>query len=416
MKLAPCSFGTSFSSGAAIRADAGPDPFGWVPTAGSLGPSGRGSLRAMAEPLKDSFGPSVPRRIARMISAVHPTFLAEAFVRDALEGYEALELTPRARQISRALHAHLPSDYEEAIRILLASLGRPIEDTELTGMDVFVYLPHVFFVADYGLEHFDTSMRAQYELTKRFTAEFSIRAFLEREPERSLAVLRTWARDPSPHIRRLVSEGTRPRLPWAPRLRRFQEDPRPVLELLELLKDDPELLVRRSVANNLNDIGKDNPDLLVQTCRRWAKDASEERSWVIRHALRSAVKRGDQGALRILGFGDGDGAEVRRLRAEPTRVTIGDAVRITFDLANTGDSPRSFNADLRVHFVRANGGSGPKVFKVRVVELEPGTSAALTKSISLRQHSTRTHYPGRHRVEVVVNGRSLAQATFLVDG
>lgn len=243
----------------------------------------------VAEPLKTYFGPEVPRKIAASIASVWPAFPKRPFLADALDGYEELELTPRARHIARALHAHLPADYDEAVEILLASLGPPMDGDELSGMEVFVYLPHVFYVAEHGLEHWETSMRAQYELTQRFTAEFSIRAFLDREPERTLARLREWASDPNPHVRRLVSEGTRPRLPWAPRLREFQEDPAPVLELLELLKDDPVLLVRRSVANNLNDIGKDHPEVLVETCRRWARDASEERWWVIGHALRSAV-------------------------------------------------------------------------------------------------------------------------------
>jgi len=373
-------------------------------------------MRAMAEPLKDSFGRDVPRRIAGMISSVRPAFPSRAFVRDALAGYDDLELTPRAWQIARALRKHLPQDYDEAIGVLLASLGPPIEEAELTGMGVFVYLPHVFFVAEYGLDDFDTSMRAQYELTQRFTAEFSIRAFLDREPERTLAVLRAWAADPSPHVRRLVSEGTRPRLPWAPRLRRFQEDPRPVLELLELLKDDPELLVRRSVANNLNDIGKDHPDLLVETCRRWAVDATEERSWVIGHALRSAVKRGDPGALEVLGFGDGDAVKIRRVRIEPHEAVIGGRVTVSFELSNTASRRRSFNADLRVGFVKANGGTSPKVFKVRAVELDAGETVRFQKSISLQQHSTRTHYPGRHPVDIVVNGRTHAGGGFDLRG
>jgi 3-methyladenine DNA glycosylase AlkC len=220
----------------------------------------------MGEPLKNFYGPDVPARIAAMIAQVDPAFPAEAFLADALDGYEALELTPRARQIARALGRHLPQDYERAIEILVASLAPKLEAAELTGMEVFVYMPHVFFVADRGGDRFEASMRAQYELTQRFTAEYSIRVFLERYPEATLARLREWARDPSVHVRRLVSEGTRPRLPWAPRLRSFQDDPRPVLELLELLRDDPELYVRRSVANNLNDIGKDNPAALIETC------------------------------------------------------------------------------------------------------------------------------------------------------
>ena len=147
-----------------------------------------------------------------------------------------------------ALRRHLPEDYQAAIKILMKSLGPKLNGTEGLGMAPFLYLPHVRFVADYGLEHFELSMLAQYELTQRFTAEFSIRPFIEKYPDATMKRLKVWTKDPSAHVRRLVSEGTRPRLPWAPRLRGFQKDPRPVLELLELLKDDPELFVRRSVA------------------------------------------------------------------------------------------------------------------------------------------------------------------------
>jgi hypothetical protein len=185
----------------------------------------------MAEPLRNHFGPSVPRSIAVAVAAQHPSFNSDAFLAAALDGYESLDLTPRAWQITRALHSHLPPDYPSAIGILLASLGAPLQSTEKFGMAPFLYLPHVFFVASYGADHFEESMHAQYELTQRFSAEFSIRVFLEKHERRTLARLRKWASDPSPHVRRLVSEGTRPRLPWAARLRAFQKDPAPVLRI-----------------------------------------------------------------------------------------------------------------------------------------------------------------------------------------
>ena len=163
-------------------------------------------------------------------------------------------------------------------------------------------------------------MQAQHELTQRFTAEFSIRPFIERHPEATLARLAQWTQDPSPHVRRLVSEGTRPRLPWASRLRDFQRDPAPVLALLERLKDDPELYVRRSVANNLNDIGKDHPDLLADVARRWLQNASPERRWIVRHALRSAIKRAEPGALSALGYGAAPTLAIERVRIEPKRL------------------------------------------------------------------------------------------------
>lgn len=358
----------------------------------------------MAVPLKDSFGPDVPARIGAAIAAVHPVFPADAFVADALQGYEALELTPRCRQIARALRRHLPASYDDAIAVILASLDHVADGEALTGMATFRYAPYVFFVADYGADHWETSMRAQYELTQRFTAEYSIRVFLDGEPDRTLARLREWAHDPSPDVRRLVSEGTRPRLPWAPRLRRFQLDPTPVLELLELLRDDPSLYVRRSVANNLNDIGKDHPDLLVATCRRWMEQPTPERRWLVRHALRSAIKRGDPGALDVLGFGSASTAEIHRVAIEPERPRIGETIRISVVVGNTGRARASLNVDLRVHFVKANGATSPKVFKIREVELEPGARVTLSKSVSLQQQTTRTHYRGSHPIELIVNG------------
>jgi 3-methyladenine DNA glycosylase AlkC len=369
----------------------------------------------MATRLKDLYGPEIPARIATAIAAVHPPFEAEAFLADALDGYETLELTPRARHIADTLARHLPTDYDDAIDILLASLGPPLDGDEDFGMEPFLYAPHVFFVAAHGVDHWETSMRAQYELTQRFTAEYSIRVFLEREPERTLARLREWAKDPSPKVRRLVSEGTRPRLPWAPRLRQFQEDPSPVLGLLELLKDDPSLYVRRSVANNLNDIGKDHPDLLVETCERWLVDASAERRWLVRHALRSAVKRADHAALALLGFGDDRAASLTDVVITPLRPSIGDNVRVTMTIGNADLSPARFNVDLRVHFVKASGRQRPRVFKMREVHLQPGERATLSKLISLRQQTTRTHHRGEHRVEAVINGAATAIGSFCIE-
>jgi 3-methyladenine DNA glycosylase AlkC len=366
----------------------------------------------MAEPLKNYYGTDVPARIADMIKEVDSGFDADAFLADALDGYQALELTPRAWQIADALGRHLPQDYERAIEILVASLGPKLEAAELTGMDVFVYLPHVFFVAKFGVDHFEPSMHAQYELTQRFTAEYSIRVFLERYPQRTLARLREWALDSNVHVRRLVSEGTRPRLPWAPRLRAFQVDPRPVLELLELLKDDPELLVRRSVANNLNDIGKDNPAALIETCRRWMRDATPERSWLVRHALRSAVKRGDPEALEILGFVPAMGVTVRDIRIVPEVASIGQRVLFTVGLANETSTTKQLLLELRIHFIKANGRSSAKVFALKELELQPSEHARLEKTISLAQHTTRTHYPGKHRVEVLVNGQVSGAGAF----
>lgn len=369
----------------------------------------------MAEPLKNHFGAAVPRRIAATIAAVHPPFDARGFTTAALDGYEALELMPRARQIAAALHRFLPGDYTRAAGILIDSLGVKPEHDAGSGMAPFFYLPHVLYVGAYGLDHFDLSMRAQYELTQRFTAEFSIRPFLIHHQQRTLETLRNWSGDNNVHVRRLVSEGTRPRLPWAVRLPAFQRDPRPVLALLERLKDDPELYVRRSVANNLNDIGKDNPDALLKTAARWLKHAPAPRAALIRHALRSSIKAGDRAALALLGFSATTDVAVRAVKIAPKRVRIGGKVSIAFDVVNTSKRRQRVLVDLKVHYAKANGRSGPKVFKLKTVDLAPAARATLAKTLPLADLTTRRHHAGTHRIEALVNGRAIELGRFLLE-
>jgi 3-methyladenine DNA glycosylase AlkC len=365
----------------------------------------------MSDRLKDAYGPDVARRIAAMVKAVFPAFPDRAFLRDALAGYESLELMARGRHLAAALARHLPRDFAEAARILVASMDAPIAPSG-GAMASFVFMPHAVFVAEHGLDHFEAAMAAQHAITQRFTAEFSIRPFLERHPERTLERLAAWTRDESPHVRRLVSEGTRPRLPWAPRLRAFQRDPAPVLTLLEMLRDDPERYVQRSVANNLNDIGKDHPEVLVETCARWMQDAPPARQWIVRHALRGAVKRGDAQALAVLGFGGGPALAITNARIAPRRAVVGGKLEIAFDVTNPSRKARRAVVDFRVHYVKANGRAAPKVFKLRVVDLAPGAGVRLAKSVSLADMTTRRHHPGRHEVEALIDGRPVPLGAF----
>lgn len=340
-----------------------------------------------------------------MISAVHPAFDSKAFVADCLDGYEALELKDRGIHIAAAMKTHLPDDPAEGMRILVDSLGPEIPDPEVSqGMAPFLYWPHTVYVAENGLGHLNESFAAQKELTKRFSAEFSIRAFIQDHEEKTLAQLRKWAKDPSVHVRRLVSEGTRPRLPWGGNLKKFQVDPKPVLDLLELLKDDSEEYVRRSVANNLNDIAKDHPDVVVGVAKRWWPDADRNGKRLIRHGLRTLVKQGHPEALRVLGYDPDTSAEVTKVSIEPGSMRIGEKVRIEVELTNATDRVVGVLLDLRLHFVKANGSSNPKVFKGAEHQIQPRQSVLTGKTISVKQHTTRTHYPGTHRVDVVING------------
>lgn len=245
--------------------------------------------------------------LAHNLGVVHSGFDANGFRRAAMTGLAPLGILDRGHHLARALRDHLPPCYGDAIAILLRSLTPPLTRTEELGLAVFFYLPHVSFIANYGLDPvgnegrdpFEVSMRAQYEVTRRFSAEFSMRPFLIRWQERTLARLMEWTRDPDPHVRRLCSEGSRPRLPWAMRIPAFIKDPRPTLPILEALRDDPDEYVRRSVANHLGDIAKDHPKIAFDLCDRWARGASEERKWVIRHAVRHPAKKGVAEALRL---------------------------------------------------------------------------------------------------------------------
>ena len=372
----------------------------------------------MAAQLKTFFSPFLVRRLAADLKRAYPAFDVNRFVTDACTRLDALELLDRGRHIARALATHLPPSYPDAIGVLLRSLGPEHASDELigAGMAPFFYFPHTIFVAEHGLDDFELSMRAQYELTKRFSAESSIRPYIAKYPERTLERLQTWAHDGNPHVRRLVSEGTRLRLPWASRVSWLDEHPERVVALLESLKDDPTSLVRRSVANNLNDLGKVHPALLIQTCAFWLQDASAERRELVEHALRSAVKRATPEALRLLGYGRQASVALERTRITPRRVAIGGRVSVSFVLRSRSTKPQDLLVDLAVHFVKANGRVTPKVFKLKRVVLPPRSEMKFSTSVSLAVHTTRKPQPGRHAVDVIVNGNAIPVGAFQVIG
>ncbi len=258
-------------------------------------------------PLKYLLDVEAVECLAHNIGLVHPSFDKKSFSALALRGIDDLGILQRGQHIASALRAHLPSQYRQALQVLLASLTPANTATESLGLAVFFYLPHTSFVAQYGLSAdendgeapFDISMQALQALTKRFTSEYAIRPFLIAQPERTLQQLMQWMNDPDPHVRRLCSEGTRPRLPWAMRIPQFIKDPRHALPMLEALKNDPSLYVRRSVANHVGDIAKDHPALAFELCERWLQGADNNVRWVIRHALRHPAKKGDATALQL---------------------------------------------------------------------------------------------------------------------
>lgn len=250
-------------------------------------------------PLKELIDGKLIELIGESLDAVIPGFNLKQFRKQSNDGLDTLELKERSLRIARAMAAQFPDNFDDAAPLLIKTFGPPLEATEGNGLAVFFYMPHAAYIGEFGTSAFENGMKANLELTQRFTAEFSIRPFLIKHRSRSLKVLAKWAGHPNPHVRRLVSEGTRPRLPWAMRLPEFQADPTLSLPLLEMLKDDSERYVCRSVANHLGDIAKDHPETAFDVCERWLWEAkhlgegiAKNRHWLIRHALRHPDKKG----------------------------------------------------------------------------------------------------------------------------
>jgi DNA alkylation repair enzyme len=368
----------------------------------------------MSEPqnFKDYFNREMAEGIAAQLQAVYPSFDTSSFLAQVMAELEQLELKARVNLIAKAMREHLPSDYPSALRIAESLLGEPssayVEGMFSSGWRLMVLAA---FVEHYGLDHLEESLAAMYKITQQHTAEFTIRPYLQRYQAEVLACLRQWVHDPSEHVRRLVSEGTRTRLPWAGRLPQFIADPAPVLELLEELRDDSSLYVRRSVANNLNDIAKDHPELVVATLKRWAQGASDERQWIIRHALRSLVKQGHPEALAIMGVYPAD-IELLSLTLDPDPLPFNGTLSIKLELRNNDQQAHNCIIDYRMYFVGARGQQRSKVFKLRQARLEPGERLMLQQRYSFRPITVRRYYPGQHRVEIQVNGRVVGGADF----
>ncbi|MBF0311212.1 MAG: DNA alkylation repair protein, partial [Magnetococcales bacterium] len=323
-----------------------------------------------------------------------------------------LELMQRVQLISGSLRQLLPADYPEALAILLAAMGDDDGSGGVEGYDGFRHLPFLHFVERHGLEHAQLSLDALQHMTRYFSAEFAIRPYLVRYPDMTLARVRSWARDADWRLRRLASEGCRPRLPWGIRLPAFIRDPGPCLEILELLRADPHPVVRRSVANHLNDIAKDHPDRVVATAVRWAEGAGAETLALLRHGLRTLIKQGHAEALRLLGFSGGEGLQVVSFQLQPAEVPWGGTLNVAAQLHCTEAAHLSI--DYGIHHLRQNGSHSVKVFKGIRERVAAGETVWFRTSHSFRAISTRRYYPGRHRLEVLINGRVVCGEDFVL--
>ncbi|MFJ9079862.1 DNA alkylation repair protein [Streptomyces sp. NPDC102278] len=321
---------------------------------------------------------------------------------------DGLGFGARVAAVRDAVLADLPEDWPAFEAVLRTAM----EDPDFAGWMTF---PVNEAVAVRGLAAFEPGLALLRELTPRLTAESAVRPFLRAEPDRALTVIREWTADPDPHVRRLASEGTRPRLPWAARLPAFIADPRPAVPVLDALHRDPSEYVRRSVANHLNDISRDQPALAVEIAAKWRADADTTTDRVVRHGLRTLIKAGHPEALTLLGHSPDVPVSVDGPLVGTPRVTVGEHLVFSYALTHTGEPPAELVVDYVIHHVKANGTRTPKVFKLTTRRLAPGETLTGTKRHSFKPITTRRYHPGEHLVQLQVNGRVRGEATFSLD-
>lgn len=356
-----------------------------------------------APALKEIFDRARLRHIATETAAISPAFDAGRFMTLATENLEELGIMQRLRQTAVSLHDCLPAGFERAVETLHELAPR------IKHGFASIVLPE--FIALYGKAHFDLSMQALQFFTRFGSAEFAIRHFLAQDFDRTLGVMRGWALDDNEHVRRLASEGSRPRLPWSFQIKSLISDPSPTVPILEALKGDQSLYVRKSVANHLNDISKDNPDRVIERVSAWNMNDNNT-AWIVKHALRTMIKKGDARALAVIGTTGAPMVRVEAFSVTPPAIALGGRIALKATIASTAEVPQQLVVDYAVYYVKKNGTASKKVFKLKEITLPPRGQKELAISQAVRDFTTRKHYPGHHRVELVVNGETLAEGGF----
>lgn len=366
---------------------------------------------------KDSFNEKVVKLLSASLKNSFNDFDKKSFDNDIISGMPKLELLERSNLITETLKKYMPDDFQKSCGIILNSLDDVMENLDLNRYENFIILPLTKFIADEGIapEYFELSMDALYEMTIRFTSEFAIRFFIIAHTKKTLDKLYKWTQDDNHHVRRLASEGTRPRLPWAMALPEFKKDPKAVIKILEKLKNDPTEYVRRSVANNLNDISKDNPNIVTELLNKWKNDKSKEMHKLIRHALRTLLKQGNTDALELLGYSKNPQIEFSNFAVMTSNVKINEKLEFSFDVKCSSNKNQKLMIDYIIHFMKANGKTSPKVFKLSKRSVSNNDKFAITKKHPFKIITTRKLYSGEHQLEVVINGKSFEKKSFYLE-
>lgn len=353
----------------------------------------------MAEALKYLFyKPEVFKDLGERIKVLYPSFNADAFAAHFYSNlYKEMELKAKMVYGATVLHKYLPANYEQALSILEQA------SVEVKG---FVATTFPEYVAAYGLEFPERSLQALKKFTVLCSSEFGIRPFIKQYPDQALAMMLNWAGDENEHVRRLASEGCRPRLPWGMALKKLQKDPQAILPILEKLHTDGSEYVRRSVANNLNDISKDHPQLVLEICKRWQGE-SKDVDRLIKHACRTMLKAGRTDAMVLFGFATPNRVLVTKFYCEPATIQLGDRIFGQFTLKILDDEIRKIRLEYAIDFVKANGRTSSKVFQIKEADYAPGEHV-LKFSQLFANLTTRKHYAGVHCIALLVNGQEKA--------
>ena len=358
-----------------------------------------------APALKEMFNEARYRKMARDVAAVQRGFDENRFLKLTLPDLEPLALLQRLRRATEALRATLPEKYPAALGVL-----RKLAPSHGEGFTALV-LPD--FVGLYGREDFDLSLDALKFFTPFGSSEFAIREFLRLDLARTLRVMEKWARDENEHVRRLASEGCRPRLPWSFKLTALIADPSPVAPILERLNADPSLYVRKSVANHLNDITKDHPAWVLDRIDAWDLE-NKPTAWIAKRALRTLIKKGDRRALAVIGAGAQAEVRVDRFTVAPAAIRLGEAITFSFEIISLAKAPQRLVVDYAIHYVKQSGATSAKVFKLKELTLAAGEKLTVAKRQRVQDFTTRKHHAGSHRVELMINGEIFAAGSFVL--
>jgi 3-methyladenine DNA glycosylase AlkC len=363
----------------------------------------------MPEPLKNMYNERSVTALGEAIRANYPAFDLAAFKTAVFDpDWESRELKQRMRHIATSLRPFLPDDYGAALAVLRQALP-------LLNEQSFEKMVFPDFVEVFGLDDYDTSIPALEYFTQFMSAEFAIRPFIQHYPQQTMKQMLAWSRHEHPGVRRLASEGCRPRLPWGMGLPALKADPSPILPILEHLKNDESESVRRSVANNLNDISKDNPSVVIATLQRWQADDSDEIRRITSHALRTLIKQGHLAALELLGYPSGAAIAIHDFTIEPDVVPFNGRLTFSFEIVSESDRPQDLIIDYVVHLMRANGKQTAKVFKLAKKTIQPGEVLSIRKNHSFAPVTTRVYYPGDHAIELKINGRLFQRRNFILN-